>query len=160
MNLSQMRSRLKELYFSSDLPDRDLDRLAEIGEFRECKAGTMLFREGDDHSDLYLIIAGRMALDMNVPGRGAVRVLTLGPGDLLAWSAILGGPMTTSATALDDTRLIAVSGERLNDMCREDAAFAFHWMRAVAVALSRRLLATRLQLLDLFANPSSTEPAT
>lgn len=158
MNLSQMRARLKELHFSSDLPDRDLDRLAEMGEFCECEAGTVLFREGAANGELYLVITGRIALDMNVPGRGSVRVLTLGPGDLLAWSAIFSSRMTTSATVLDDTRLIAISGERLNEMCRADDAFGFHWMRAVSVALSRRLLATRLQLLDLFAHPSSAEP--
>lgn len=155
MEPTPLRVRLSELSFAAQLPATALDRLAEIGEFRECKAGIFLFHEEDANRILYLLVSGHLALDMHVPGRGPVRVLTLGPGDLLAWSAIIGGRMTTSAVTLDETRLIAVSADRLDEACLQDHEFGYHWMRTVAVALSRRLLATRLQLLDLFAD---TEP--
>ncbi len=155
MEPTTLRVRLSELSFAAQLPAAALDRLSEIGEFRECKAGEFLFHEGDANRDLYLVVCGHVALDMHVPGRGPVRILTLGPGDLLAWSAIIGRRMTTSAVTLDETRLIVISADRLDEACRQDHEFGYHWMRNVAVALSRRLLATRLQLLDLFAD---TEP--
>jgi CRP-like cAMP-binding protein len=152
-----LRQNLSEFRFAAGLPPASLDRLADIGEFRDFKAGTLLFREGSENGEYYLLVAGHVALEMFVPGRGQVRILTLGPGDLLAWSALIGGRMTTRALSLASTRLIAVSADRLEKLCRQDYEFGYHWMRAVAVALSQRLLATRLQLLDLFGDSSSKE---
>ena len=136
-----------------------MDRLAEIGEFHEFKLGSLLFREGNESRQCFLILEGHVALEMYVPGRGQVRILTLGPGDLLAWSALFGGRMTTSALSLESTRLIAVPADRLEMLCRENPEFGYHWMRAVAIAMSQRLLATRLQLLDLFGDTPADKAA-
>ena len=157
MNPSLLRQRLSELRIATDLPSEAVSRLVEIGEFRELRSGGVLFREGDENPEFYLLLSGHLGLDMHVPGRGDVRVITLGPGDLVAWSAILGGRMTTSAVALDEIKMIGIDAQRANELCRTDHVFGYHWMRAVALALSRRLLATRLQLLDLFADSTAKE---
>ncbi|TXT27172.1 MAG: hypothetical protein FD138_2777 [Planctomycetota bacterium] len=44
-------------------------------------------------------------------------------------------------------------GHQLQQLCQSDAEVGFHLMWQVASALSQRLVATRLQLLDLFAKP-------
>ena len=153
------RESLQKLPFGAELPQASLDRLAEIGELHEFKLGSLLFREGNESRQCFLILEGHVALEMYVPGRGQVRILTLGPGDLLAWSALFGGRMTTSALSLESTRLIAVPADRLEMLCRENPEFGYHWMRAVAIAMSQRLLATRLQLLDLFGDTPADKAA-
>ena len=90
---------------------------------------------------------------MQVPGRGQTRILTLGPGDLVAWSAILGdGRMTTSAVALEPSELVALPARYVIELCEQQPALGYRFMRGVAQAISRRLVGTRLQLLDLFSN--------
>jgi CRP/FNR family transcriptional regulator, cyclic AMP receptor protein len=154
MNIDWLRERLSQLHFSAELPAEVLDRVAEIGELRECQAGEVLFPEGSESREFYLLVSGRLVLAMQLPDRGEVPILTLGPGDPIAWSALIGGGrMTTSAVATEATRLIAISAVRLEDLCRQDHEFGYHWMRALAVALSRRLMATRRQLLDSSARP-------
>ena len=89
---------------------------------------------------------------MCVPARGCVRLLTVGAGELLAWSALLGrGEMTATATADEDTQVIAIPAPKLLDICESYPEVGYHLMRRLAHALSRRLLATRLQMLDLFS---------
>ena len=89
---------------------------------------------------------------MNVPGRGDVAFLTVGPGELVGWSGLIGdGRMTATATAIEDTALIAMSGERLRDLCSCEKDLGYVLLQRVSEVLSRRLLSTRLQLLDLFA---------
>jgi CRP-like cAMP-binding protein len=156
MNIEWLRERLSQLHFSAELPAEVLEKVAEIGELRECQAGELLFPEGSECREFYLLVSGQLVLAMHVHGRGEIPILTLGPGDPVAWSALIGGGrMTTSAVASESTRLIAVPAERLDTLCRQDHEFGYFWMRALAVALSRRLIATRRQLLDLTAMTES-----
>lgn len=96
---------------------------------------------------------------MNVPGRGAVRILTLGPGEMAGWSALLDqGKMTASAVAVQDSEVIVAAADKLRQLCETNHDFGYHLMRQMAAALSERLVATRLQLLDLFADAPPAPP--
>jgi CRP/FNR family cyclic AMP-dependent transcriptional regulator len=150
---------LKNLRFSESLPPQVLEAIASSATLRDFPAGTMLFREGTQNDSLMILATGSVALDVYVPGRGDVRILSLGPGDMVAWSALLGGGrMTTSAIALQDTRLIAIPGAEAIALCESDPTFGYNLMRQVAAALANRLVATRLQLLDLFAETAPVIP--
>lgn len=148
---------LKTLPFLAELSDGDLAKIAAIARSCKFETGTVLFQEGAVCDELYLITSGSVALDMHVPRRGQIRILTLGPGDILAWSAILGDQrMTTMATVVDDVAAISLPGGKLRALCNDDHDVGYAVMQRIAVAISRRLLATRLQLLDLY---SETQPA-
>jgi CRP-like cAMP-binding protein len=144
---------LKQLSFSSDLPDVVLTQLAELAALHDHSAGEVLFREGSAFEELLIIAQGRLALEMHVPGRGEVRLLTLGAGDLAAWSALVGnGQMTATGRALDDLRVLSIPARDLQCQCEADSELGYFVMRQVAQSLANRLVATRLQLLDLFSN--------
>jgi CRP/FNR family transcriptional regulator, cyclic AMP receptor protein len=144
---------------ASSLPPTVIARLASEAALQLTAANQTLFREGQLFPKLLVVVSGRVALEMNVPGRGRVRILTLGPADLVAWSSVLGsGRMTTTAISVVDGAVAAIPAERLLSLCERDAEFGQHVMRWMAQALSNRLVATRLQLLDLFAaHPGSVE---
>ena len=154
MDTQTLANVLGKLRFSEVLPDDVLQRVAEPWRaLRGYPTGTYLFREGMDNDQLMVITIGRVALDMHVPGRGNVRIMSLGPGDVVAWSALVGGGrMTTSAVALEDTQVITIRAADVLSLCQSDAVFGYHVMHRLAQALANRLVATRLQLLDLFAD--------
>ncbi len=152
MDMQLLVQSLGKLRFAASLPDNTLAGLAAAAQFRNFPAASRLFSEGGRNDDLMVIAVGRVALDMHVPGRGSSRILSLGPGDLIAWSALLGGGrMTATATALEDTEVIVVSATDVIQACEGNYAFGYQLMRQVAMTLGERLSATRLQLLDLFA---------
>lgn len=127
--------------------------LNELATQVDLSPGQVLFREGMHNRMVYVILSGQLDLSMTVPGRGLVRMLSLGAGDLVAWSSIVGDQhMTSTATAVDSTQLVALPSDLLEEQMSHDHEFGYQLMRAVAIALSRRLVATRLQLLDLFAS--------
>lgn len=145
---------LQKAHFASQLPTAVLERLAAIARVVEWNEDALVFREGEHQDDLYVISSGHIALEMNVPGRGLTRILTVRSGELLAWSALLGDSrMTATAVVTEPTQAIAISGSSLRTLCLTDHEVGYHVMTQVASALSQRLLATRLQLLDLFAKP-------
>jgi CRP/FNR family cyclic AMP-dependent transcriptional regulator len=152
-----LRDALRQLGFAADLPDRVVEELANVSAIVDFPAGSVIFHEGTENHFLYLLCGGHIGLDMYVPSRGRVRILSLGPGEMLAWSALLGdGRMTVSATALDDIRAVAMAAPKLRELCEADHEVGFQLMSRMAQALAQRLLATRLQLLDLFAEPKVT----
>lgn len=159
LNSNSLRDLLATLRFTGALPDKSLQALAGSGVVRDYAAGQTLFREGTTSEETYVIVAGHVALDMHVAHRGAARLVTLGPGDLVGWSGVVGdNRMTASAVALEATRVVAFPAQRITELCESDHEFGYAWMRATAAALARRLVATRLQLLDLFAAPSGGAP--
>lgn len=153
MQQHELQEILSDVAFAAELPASVLGLLAAQSRVTDYPTGAVLFREGSENDNLYLICDGAVALEMCVPARGCLRLMSLGPGDMLAWSALLGRdqPMTATAIATEPTRVVAISGARLRELCDADHEVGYQLMRRMAVALSRRLLATRLQLLDLFS---------
>jgi len=151
LNDTNLRQALESSAFTAELSPEMLGRLVGAAVGRRCAAGRVLFREGDSSDAFYLVRHGHVALDMSIPARGTTRLLTVGPGEILAWSALLGNArMTATATAVDDVELLDFSGTMLRQWCEADPSFGYQWMRQLSAALANRLLATRLQMLDLF----------
>lgn len=127
-------------------------KLCHVAKLVECRIGELLFREGG-HSDCsYVLLHGQLDLLMKVPGRGDQRILTVGPGDFLAWSSVLGdGTMTCSALCRTDCQLFSLHAASLKSLLETDHELGYQFMRMLSGGLSHRLMATRLQLLDLFA---------
>jgi CRP-like cAMP-binding protein len=157
---ADIESLLSGLGFTGDLPSPVRRQLAAIA--RRCRygRGSTIFTEGQVDPHAYVVVEGTVALEMSVPERGHVSLMTLGPGELLGWSAILQeGPMTARAVAASDCELIALPAIPLAETCAKDHHLGYQVMRRVAQSLARRLVATRLQLLDLFSRdhaPAST----
>ncbi len=149
---------LSKLHFTSKLPEAVQERLAATASGKKYAAGQVLFRENSQHEELMIIWTGKVALDMRVPGRGKIRVLTLGPGELVGWSALLGGGhMTTSAVVTEDAQIISLAGPELLAACESDHSFGYFLMNKVAGALASRLTDTRRQLLDLLSFEQSIQ---
>ena len=147
-----LRSALSGQSFWADLPAGVLEALSTAAVLRDFSAGSTIFREGAENHFLSVLHRGHVGLDMHVAGRGRVRILSLGPGEMLAWSALLGdGQMTATATALEETQLISIPGRHLLELCDTSHEFGYQLMTRVADVLAKRLVATRLQLLDLFS---------
>jgi CRP-like cAMP-binding protein len=144
--------RLREVGLFADLDDPALAELTGIAHVEDHPAGTTLFREGGRNANLGFVVDGHVALEMHVPRGGATRILTIGPGQLLAWSALLGdGTMTATAIVQENVRMVVFPADKLRQLCESNHDIGYRVMKQMAISVSRRLLATRLQLLDLFA---------
>ena len=159
MEKPQLQQLLRDLAFSQSLPDSVLEKIAATAVVRDYTAGTVLFREGSENHTLYLICSGSVVLEMCVPARGCVRLMSIGPGEMLAWSALLGdGQMTATAICAADVRAVEIEAGVLQEICNSNHDLGYAFMREMAKAISQRLLATRLQLMDLFSDEPPRDP--
>jgi len=133
------------------LPPGPRERLLALVTRRELDAGATFMHEGDVTKSMSIIVRGRIALRLRVPERGAVTILTLDPGDIVGWSAIVSPyRATTSATTLEPTELATIPADELRAILASDAEVAAAFLPPVMETIAARVAATRDQLLDLF----------
>lgn len=143
-----------EFDFAQELSPEAMAELAKIARVDRFCAGETLFREGQLYNRLHWVISGRVTLEMTTGASSPKCILSLGKGDVLAWSSLVGdGRMTAKAIAMTDTELVGFDAHKLQPLLEADYELGYRLMRSIATSLSRRLLATRLQLLDLFNHP-------
>jgi CRP-like cAMP-binding protein len=161
MNEGNLLTALSETDFLFDMRGDDLEKIAAISTLCDFQPGDIIFREGAPACRAYIVISGIVALEICATGKGCQRILTVGRGELLAWSAILEQPrLTATARAMTPTQLIQINASQLVDVCDENPAFGYQLMRRTAKALANRLTATRVQLLDVYAHPAATAAET
>ena len=133
--------------------------LATLGRPIEFSTDDTIFQEGADTAFLGLLEAGRVALRMRVPERGdRLTILTVEPGELLGWSAIVAPyRATVDAVATAPTRIVAFEAVGLRSALATDAALAAELPPLVLETVSHRLTASWTQLLDLFGT-HETQP--
>ena len=114
----------------------------------------ILIREGEATPYLGILTAGRVALRLRLPGRSPVTVMTVDPGDIVGWSAVLAPYRATSTViAVEPTLLIALDSTPLRLALESDVDLAAALYPRILRSVTRRLEGTRLQLLDLFGRP-------
>ena len=144
---------IREMRFAEGLSDEEHAKLAAISELVQFPAGTTIFTEGDTSNHVYLIRDGRVELQLCAPAKGCQTLLTLEGGDLLGWSPVLTQfEMTATAIATKETDAIRINARELQALCEADHDIGYAIMRRIAVALSNRLVATRLQVMDVHAD--------
>ena len=118
--------------------------------FRE---GSFMFREGEPAEQCFLIREGKMALEIDAPGRGSIIVQTLGAGDVTGFSWLLEPHQWEfDGRAVEPVRALALDGTCLRGKCADDPRLGFELTQLFARLAIRRLQATRLRLLDVYGN--------
>jgi len=117
-------------------------------------AGHRLFEEGGRAANCWLLTAGQVALDLPVPGRANLIVETLGSGDVIGFSW-LSPPhqWQFGAQALGPASAFELDGPAVQALCDAHPELGYQLAMRMLAAAVRRLQATRIRLLDLYAPP-------
>jgi len=141
---------LEKLSFLEGFAPEYLKPLASVAKVVDVEPNEIVFQEKQNSPNIYIVVEGQVALEIWATGRGMTQVQNVGPGKLLGWSVLLGeGPMTATARAVEASRLVVINALQALDACEENPRFGMEFMRRTALALSKRLNATRLKLLDI-----------
>ena len=155
--MEEVNEALKKIPWMRELNEKHVRKIASMSTIRHVKAGEIIFREGDTHESVYIVIEGRVVLEMFVPHRGKVRFYTAEPWEIFGWSSVTPNVSvrTAGATAVLDGSILRIDADKLSHACDEDHDLGYLVMRRLAHVVAGRLWVTRLQLLDMFANPES-----
>jgi CRP-like cAMP-binding protein len=128
-----------------------VDKLAQLARPCAFERDQVVFHEGDECNDFFIILTGMIALEVEEPG-STLRVQTLSAGDELGWSALLmASGKYFQARALEKSEALAFDGPTLLAECKRDPAFGFAFMYRLLGVVAARLQRTRLQVHDLYS---------
>jgi CRP-like cAMP-binding protein len=133
-------SLLTEADLFRELDPDDLARLDEASEARVFNRNDVLFTEGDDPTELFVVSSGRIGIaNKSVDGRESM-VALMERGDLFGEMPLFDGrPRSAEARALETSEVVAIPYEPLRALYEERPELLWH-----VVAL----LATRLRNTD------------
>src|SRR5215831_14206628 len=125
--------------FVAQFEPRHIEKLASLAREVRFERDQLLFREGDECHDFYLIVTGLVALEIVAPGH-VFRIQTLFAGDELGWSALLMGNSGKQfqARALERVDALGFESADLLAACREDTGFGFALMQRLLAVVAER----------------------
>jgi CRP-like cAMP-binding protein len=146
---------LKSIPEFGRLRDEDVDRVAKIARVGEVKANETVDVQGQPASKFYILVSGRLGvvldLDLGV-SRKSYMVTSVGPGQIFAWSGLVGNPnYTAGSRAMTSSTYLEFEVGKLNQAFEEDPRLGFVMMTMVAETVASRLRAMQLQLVQQYA---------
>lgn len=148
---------LTELDFFKDLTPEQITALAEIARYRRYKAGELIFHHGNLANRFYVVTVGKVALEAPAGHGQAVRLQTMGVGELLGWSWMFSNAISElRARALEETEMIYFCGDTLQQLCDQNTAVGYQLFRRVCEVMMQRLQNTRQLVLEQNPEPVAT----
>ena len=142
---------LAEHPFLKDLDPNLLRPIAGCASNVSYEAGEMIYREEDDADQFLIILHGKVAVEIFVPGRGPLTIQTVGHGDVLGWSWLFPPyKRRFDARAVEPTRGVALDGRCLREMAEQDHDLGYELIKRFSRVAVERLQATSRQLLDIY----------
>ena len=150
----QMRSdMLSRTPWANDFSAAELDALAAFMETREIGKGSVLFVEGDQTDQMYLVIAGSVNVLKGAPDHAVKFLATLGPGKTFGEMALIDAePRSASVVTNADTTFLVLTAAGFDALTAQHPGVALSFVRKLARMLSERLRETSGALCE-YLNP-------
>jgi len=115
--------------------------------------GEVIFRENDEASAMYVVLAGEIEVTKSSRNGVEARVAMLGPGDWFGEMSIVDvQPRSATVRAVAPSKLVRISAADLDSLYRHDVRSYAIVVLNLARELSRRLRVADGILADLIAN--------
>lgn len=152
MKLHSIEELLREMAFFKGLPKDCMTQVSGCGKFGVVRKDRFLAHTGESADAFFVIRSGKVAIETHGSGR-TLRIQTAGAGEVVGWSWLFPPhEWSFDVRALEETHMIALNGKCLRQKCDADPVLGYHLMKRFAGILVKRLTATRMQLLDVYAS--------
>jgi CRP/FNR family transcriptional regulator, cyclic AMP receptor protein len=123
---------LRHVPIFESLDRKSADELCELLESFDFKAGTVLFRAGDEGDAMYLIEQGTIRISVRAKEGHEVTLTELHRGDFFGEMALLDGkPRSADARVAEDARLAVLSREHFLSFTRDNPNVALEMLTAL-----------------------------
>ena len=129
----------------------ELKDIAELAKIEEFEQGDLIFKEGDTAEKIYMVLEGRVSVEIIIyPGKRAP-VYTMTKGKFFGYPSLLRvRKFTTAARCLDKVKVVSIVTDELeNKIFKKDCRRGYLVMKRTAELIAQKLSDTRMQILSL-----------
>jgi CRP/FNR family transcriptional regulator, cyclic AMP receptor protein len=124
---------LRNVPLFESLDDEAARKLCQLLESLDCKAGTFLFRTGDEGDAMYLIERGNVRICVRATDGREVTLTEFGRGDFFGEMALLGGQRRSAdAVVTEETQLAVLPRPHFLSFMRSNPNVALEMLTALA----------------------------
>ena len=153
--MDQIINILAEHKFFSGLEPQQIEAIAEHSTRINYNLGDFLMREDDPGTCFFLILFGKVAVEVCTPDRDPIIVSTLGENEVLGYCWLIPPYQCRfDIRAIELTRTICVDGSRLREICEGNHQMGYELLKRTSQMMSKLIEATRMQLLDIYGDHS------
>ena len=151
--MSAVIDAMRKTQIFEGLSDEQLKTIEPLCRQVHCLSGKIFFSEGDEATDLFVVLEGEVALEVELFMGDHVRpqiitVEKIDQNDTFGWSALVEPRrMTTTARCTRDVDIIAINGDDLKVLLKEHADIGMIVLENVARIVRSRLVHTRQRLI-------------
>jgi CRP-like cAMP-binding protein len=143
---------LRQIDLFANLDPILLAHIASIMQEKSYKRGTIIFEEGDESSELFMIVKGRVRISKVVPGMGEEALAILDPGSYFGEMELVEPALRAArATAHEDCQMQTFTYGDFRDLLSSDKELAVAVLWNFVRTLSRRLVETDNKVAATFA---------
>jgi small-conductance mechanosensitive channel len=119
--------------FRNSLNAEQREKLAGLSRAIEFPRGSVLMKQGDQASAMYVVMEGAISICIATPGGEQQEVAISATGDVVGeMSLMTGAPRTATVTALTRTRVLEITKEDIADMLKENPELFEGFSRVLA----------------------------
>ncbi len=151
--------RLRAVPWFQEISLEHFEAIAQFTRMLDLAKDEILFREGDSEDYIYVVLKGRVAIEVNSPDRGKLRIFTAEALDVVGWSAVTPVVRQRTATtrAVVDSTLLSIDAAKLQQLCDDNCDLGYLIMSRVSSVIAGRLMGARMQLLDFYGKQDCEE---
>jgi len=143
---------LRQIDLFSNLDPILLAHVASIMQEKSFKKGQIIFDEGDESADLYIIVKGRVRISKIVPGMGEEALAILDAGAYFGeMEMVEPAPRVARAVAHEDCQMQTFGYTEFRDLLSSDKELAVAVLWNFVRTLSNRLVETDNKVAATFA---------
>ena len=140
---------LKRVYLFENLPDSMLGKMLPFIQLHLFGERAVIFKEGQEAEDFYILLKGKMLLEVEVSETINISVGSIKPGYSFGWSALFPGSSYTScAICVEPCEVISIPGDRFLDLLEGDTAMGYRVMAGIVNIFKSRFDRRTTQFLD------------
>ena len=151
MTSTELARILRATDLFGSVPAEELEAVAAASRLRVFRRGQVVFTAGQTADTVIVVVSGRLKVVVRSAEGGELTLTVVQPGGVFGELAdVDGGPRSADAETLEESRLLLIPRELVQDMCARLPAVSLALARSLA-ALLRRLTegASDLVFLDL-----------
>ena len=150
MKVHSITERLAQLPFFAGMPEDHLDFISACAQNFHFRQGEFLMLAGKPTKGFFVIREGSVVLELESANR-IFTIQTVGESELVGWSWLV-PPYKGhyDARAVTPVSAIGFGADCVRRKCETDPVFGYQMFKRFSRLIVERLLATRMQLADLY----------